>query len=135
MTDRELAARIAVVTEVMLCFGVVDEARIEAIVNVTSGIPWYVPEFRGNEDAGDPLFPLAVQLAGGKKTYGAPGPGDITEAAMTIAGTVTSDQGHNSPRRWVRIMNQNPAPLGMSREQMMSIDAPGRKQIGGGDNE
>jgi hypothetical protein len=129
MMDQEMVARMAVVSRMLMCFGVTDEDRIQAIVEATSSIPWFVPAFRGNKDAGDLLFPIAVQVAGQKTTYGAPSQGHITEAAVSLAGTVTSDQGHSSERKWVRQMRNNPAPLGMSRDEMMSIDAPKTLQI------
>ena len=129
MTDRELLARMGVVTKMMMCFGVTDKDRIKAIVEATSGIPWFIPKFRGNEDAGDLLFPIAVQMAGQKTTYGAPSQGHITEAAVSLAGTVKSDQGHSSDREWVRKMRKNPAPLGLTRDEMMMVDAPKTLQI------
>ena len=129
MTDHELLARMGVVTKMMLCFGVTDKDRIKAIVEATSGIPWFVPAFRGNKDAGDLLFPIAVQIAGQKTTYGAPSQGHITEAAIVLAGRAVSDQGHTTSRRWVLQMENNPVPLGMSRDEMMMVDAPRTLQI------
>ena len=129
MRDKEIVARTIVVEKMMLCFGVKDEDRIRAIVEATSGIPWFVPEFRGNKDAGDLLFPVAVQIAGQEATYGTPSQGHITKAAIKIAGKVTTDGGHVSDRQWLREMYRNPAPLGMTREQMLLVDAPKTLQI------
>ena len=133
MTDEEIMARMMAIKNMMQCFGITDEGRIKAIAEFTSGIPWFVPPVAG--DGGEPrlLFAEAVANAASSTTYGVPGPGHIKQAAIELAGTCRTDQGHVSPRRWVVAMEKSLPPLGMSYEEAMSIDAPGRKQIGSGD--
>ena len=116
MENREMAMRVACMLKMMTAFGVTDKERIQAMVEMTSGIPWRIPEFRGNEDAGEFLFSRAVVKAGLSKTFGAPTPADVMEAAISIGGNSRSEQGHTSPRQWVRDCFRRPPEesLGLS---------------------
>lgn len=135
MQDSELGARIAVVSKAMKAFGVIDEERIKAIVDLTIGIPWLVPPVPGEKSQPTPLFAAAVTRAALGKTFGAPGPGDILESAVALAGTIRTDQGHTSTRKWV-IEAMNPAKaLGVTHERLVEVGIgpqPMRVLRGGG---
>lgn len=122
MQDSELAARVVVVSKAMKAFGITDDGRIRAIVDLTIGIPWLVPPVRGDEPGEPaPLFAAAVTRAALGKTFGPPGPGDILAAAIELAGTVRSDQGHSAPRRWVAAAMDPAKALGVSTESLTAI--------------
>ena len=121
MEDRETVARIGIVTKAMKAFGVVDTDRIKAIVDITSGIPWLVPAIRGEEYSPSLLFAAAVARAALGKTFGAPGPGDIMESAIEIAGKSRSQSGHESIRPWVKLAMDPIVSLGIDHEDSLHI--------------
>lgn len=124
MEDSELMARIAVVSKAMKAFGIADLDRIKAIVDLTIGIPWLVPPVRGEDPKPPaPLFAAAVTRAALGKTFGPPGPGDILQAAIELAGTTRTDQGHASPRRWVAEAMDPAKALGIPTTQLVEIGA------------
>lgn len=124
MEDSELAARVAVVAKAMKAFGVTDPERVKAIVDLTIGIPWLVPPVRGEDpQPAAPLFAAAVTRAALGKTFGPPGPGDILEAAVALAGTTRTDQGHSAQRRWVAEAMDPAKALGVSRDSLVAIGA------------
>lgn len=122
MEDSELMARVAVVSKAMKAFGIEDTGRIKAIVDLTVGIPWLVPPVRGEEDkAAAPLFAAAVARAALSKSFGAPGPGDILQAAIDLAGTIRSDSGHTSQRKWVFEAMEPAKALGIPMDRLIEI--------------
>lgn len=125
MEDSELGARVAVVSKAMKAFGVTDLERIKAIVDLTIGIPWLVPPPVRGEDPNPPapLFAAAVTRAALSKTFGPPGPGDILQAAIELAGTVRADQGTPSPRRWVAEAMDPAKALGISTRDLVALNS------------
>lgn len=121
MDDREMIARVGCVAKIMKAFGVVDDGRIKAIVDLTCGIPWLVPPVRGEEYVAVPLFAAAVARAALGKTFGAPGPGDIMQAAIDIAGTTRSQSGHESKRAWVTKAMDPLVSLGIDAKDLIAI--------------
>ena len=126
MNAREMGLRVAVLQEAFAALGIHDKERIKAIMKLTSQIPWYIPEFRGNVDAGELLFPRAVASAINSTTHGTIKPGDIMQAAIDIAGHVTSPQGHVGERQWVRKAKESIDVFGIDAGQMLSVEAPER---------
>lgn len=124
MDDRETVARIGIVSKAMKAFGIVDIDRIKSIVDLTSGIPWLVPPIRGESYTPALLFAAAVAKASLGKTFGAPGPGDIMEAAVQIAGKTRSESGHESIRPWVKAAMDPVLALGIDHEDALRISAP-----------
>lgn len=131
MDDRENIARVGCVAKVMKAFGIVDAERIKAIVDLTCGIPWIIPPIRG-EAQGEPrpLFAAAVARAALGKTFGAPGPGDIMQAAIDIAGKVRSESGHETTRLWVKEALDPVKALGVSMEDLVGIGSSSIRRIG-----
>lgn len=123
MDDRETVARIGIVSKAMKAFGIVDIERIKAIVDITAGIPWLVPPIRGESYSPTLLFAAAVARASLGKTFGAPGPGDIMEAAVEIAGKTRSQSGHESVRPWVKAAMDPILALGIDHEEVLRISS------------
>lgn len=130
MDDRENVARVGCVAKAMKAFGVVDEDRIMAIVDLTSGIPWLVPPVRGETYVATPLFAAAIARAALSKTFGAPGPGDIMSAAIDIAGTTRSESGHTSARLWVTKAMDPATALGVEMGELLKIGNEAARRIG-----
>lgn len=128
MNIDELGARTAVLMQVMASCGVTDEARIVAMVGLTLGIPWYIPPRRHDPTVGGLLFPLAAKEAANRCTHGAVKPADILEAALSIDGHITSDQGHISERRWVKEARLDPEGVGVTLDAMLALPGPGASQ-------
>lgn len=125
MEDSELAARAAVVSKAMKAFGISEPERIKAIVDLTIGIPWLVPPVPGEpaETPARPLFAAAVTRAALGKTFGAIGPGDILQAAVELAGTLRTDQGHSSTRKWVAEAMDPAKALGISTRDLVALNS------------
>lgn len=122
MDDSEIVARVGIVTKAMQAFGITDSARVKAIVDLTIGIPWISPPRRGEDPKPPvPLFAAAVARAAMSKTYGAPGPGDILDAAIEIDGRITTEQGHTSMRRWVHEAMDPAKALGIPTARLLEI--------------
>lgn len=121
-----MIARVGVVTKALKAFGIEDPERIKAIVDLTIGIPWLVPPTRGEDNPPALLFAAAVTRAALGKTFGAPGPGDILQAAIDIAGRVRSDQGHESMRKWVGEAMDPAKALGVPREKLIEVGMGGQ---------
>ncbi len=99
----EQEARVRCVTKLLGGHGQGEDAeRVAEIVAMTGGIPWEVPALPDEEPTGNLLFAAAVASVALSRTYGTPGAGEIFEAAVAIAGTAQTVQGHSGPRRWVR---------------------------------
>jgi hypothetical protein len=130
MDDRENVARVGCVAKAMKAFGIVDEDRIMAIVDLTCGIPWLVPPVRGEEYSPTPLFAAAVARAALGKTFGAPGPGDIMQAAVDIAGKTRSQSGHESQRPWVAKAMDPAIALGVESSELLEIGSNAMRRIG-----
>lgn len=114
-----------IMIQVMASCGVTDESRIEAMVGLTIGIPWYRPPWRGDLKKGGLLFPLAAKEAANRCTHGAVKPADIFDAAMTIDGHCTSEQGHVAERRWVGLARESVDGMRLTLEDMLRIPGPG----------
>ena len=123
MTETEYELRTRLVARMLA--GTSDnpaESRIEAITDLTLGIPWYVPPPPGEAPTRTLLFAHAVQAASLAATYGAPGPGHIMEAAIELAGRTVSSQGHSSMRRWVVAARFK--SLGAGPVELLSVPLP-----------
>jgi hypothetical protein len=123
VTTEERAIRIACVSKALAAFGEVSDETAAAIVDLTSGIPFYVPPAPGEKPTRDLLFPRAVVEAALNVTHGKVKPGDIMAAAISIAGTTRTDQGHSAERRWVKIARAPLQALPMPLDHMQAIPA------------
>ena len=137
MSPDERIIRILCVSKALAAFGDVSDETAEAIVDLTSGIPWYVPPSRGEAQTTALLFAAAVTKASLSVTFGKPKPGDILSAAIEIAGKVRSDQGHETERLWVKAarlpVQALPLPLAELKALPMPKGLSGSvRAIGGG---
>lgn len=123
MNDEERMVRTACVAKALAAFGEVSDETASAIVDLTSGIPFFVPPERGQPPTRELLFPAAVVQAALTVTYGRIKPGDILDAAIELAGTTRTDQGHTSQRRWVAAARRPERALPFSAEAMREVPA------------
>ena len=124
MIDQERAMRIAVVAKTMAAFGDVSDEQVKSIVDLTSEIPWYVPPLNGEAPTHALLFASAVRRAALSVTFGMPKPADMLEAAISIAGKIRSDQGHETDRRWVKAARVPEQALPMPLAELQKLPLP-----------
>lgn len=125
MNQDERLARIAIIGKALSVYGVRDDHVIEAYVDYTSLIPFWEPPERGAVPGRkNLLFAAAVTQAVLTVTFGQIKPADIMAAAIELAGTVRTDQGHTSKRNWVKRAMRPALALPMPVESFDKIPLP-----------